>query len=37
MSNEKLDRIQEDTTIILTKSKELITQIRDIVSGRMKS
>ena len=25
MSNEKLDRIQEDTTIILTKSKELIT------------
>ena len=36
MSNEKLDRIQEDTTIILTKSKELITQIRDIVSGRMK-
>ena len=37
MSNEKLDRIQEDTIIILTKSKELITQIRDIVSGRMKS
>jgi len=37
MSNEKLDRIQEDTTIILTKSKELITQIRDIVSGRMES
>lgn len=37
MSNEKLDRIQENTTIILTKSKELITQIRDIVSGRMKS
>ena len=37
MSNEKLDIIQEDTTIILTKSKELITQIRDIVSGRMKS
>ena len=35
MSNEKLDRIQEDTTIILTKSKELIAQIRDIVSGRM--
>ena len=37
MSNEKLDRIQEDTTIILTKSKDLITQIRDIVSGRMES
>ena len=37
MSNEKLDRIHEDTIIILTKSKELITQIRDIVSGRMKS
>lgn len=35
MSNEKLDIIQEDTTIILTKSKELIAQIRDIVSGRM--
>ena len=35
MSNEKLDIIQEDATIILTKSKELIAQIRDIVSGRM--
>tara|TARA_B100000902_G_scaffold56069_1_gene62889 strand:+ start:7718 stop:8338 length:621 start_codon:yes stop_codon:yes gene_type:complete len=37
MSNEKLDRIQEDTAIILTKSKELITQIRDIVSRRIES
>ena len=35
MNNKELDRIQEDTTIILTKSKELIMQIREIVSGRM--
>ena len=35
MNNKELDRIQEDTTIILTKSKELIMQIREIVSRRM--
>jgi len=35
MNNKELDRIQEDTTIILTKSKELIMQIREIISGRM--
>ena len=35
MSDEKLDNIQNNTTIILTKSEELIMTIRDIVSGRM--
>ena len=35
MNNKELDRIQEDTAIILTKSKELIMQIREIVSRRM--
>lgn len=37
MNNKELDRIQEDTTIILTKSKELIMQIREIVSRRMQT
>ena len=35
MSNEKLNNIQNNTTIILTKSEELIMTIRDIVSRRM--
>ena len=35
MSDEKLNNIQNNTTIILTKSEELIMTIRDIVSGRM--
>tara|TARA_B100001778_G_scaffold296844_1_gene269956 strand:- start:349 stop:969 length:621 start_codon:yes stop_codon:yes gene_type:complete len=37
MSNEKLDNIQNNTTIILTKSEELIMLIREIVSRRMDS
>tara|TARA_Y100000748_G_scaffold184093_1_gene154129 strand:- start:1664 stop:2284 length:621 start_codon:yes stop_codon:yes gene_type:complete len=37
MSNEKLDNIQNNTTIILTKSEELIMLIREIVSRRMNS
>ena len=35
MSDEKLNNIQNNTTIILTKSEELIMTIRDIVSRRM--
>tara|TARA_B100001559_G_scaffold41472_1_gene30749 strand:+ start:353 stop:973 length:621 start_codon:yes stop_codon:yes gene_type:complete len=37
MSDEKLDNIQNNTTIILTKSEELIMLIREIVSRRMDS
>ena len=37
MSDEKLDDIQNNTTIILTKSEELIMLIREIVSRRMDS
>lgn len=37
MSDEKLDNIQNNTTIILTKSEELIMLIREIVSRRMNS
>ena len=35
MSDKELDKIQDDNTIVLTKSKELIMQIREIVSRRM--
>jgi hypothetical protein len=35
MSDEELNIIQNNTTIILTKSKELIMLIREIVSRRM--
>ena len=37
MSDEKLNNIQNNTTIILTKSEELIMLIREIVSRRMDS
>ena len=37
MSDEKLENIQNNTTIILTKSEELIMLIREIVSRRMDS
>ena len=37
MSDEKLDNIQNNTTIVLTKSEELIMLIREIVSRRMDS
>ena len=37
MSDEKLNNIQNNTTIILTKSEELIMLVREIVSGRMGS
>ena len=37
MSDEKLNNIQNNTTIILTKSEELIMLIREIVSRRMNS
>ena len=37
MSDEKLNNIQNNTTIILTKSDELIMLIREIVSRRMNS
>ena len=35
MSDEELNKIQNNTTIILTKSQELIMLIREIVSRRM--
>ena len=35
MSDEKLNNIQNNTTIILTKSEELIMLIREIISRRM--
>ena len=35
MSDEELNKIQNNTTIILTKSQELIMSIREIVSRRM--
>ena len=37
LSDEKLNNIQNNTTIILTKSEELIMLIREIVSRRMDS
>lgn len=37
MSDEKLNNIQNNTTIMLTKSNELIMLIREIVSRRMNS
>ena len=37
MSDEKLNNIQNNTTIILTKTEELIMLIREIVSRRMNS
>ena len=37
MNHIELDKIQNNTTITLTNSKEIIMQIRDIVSRRMQT